>query len=179
MNFETGHPSRRAALVALFRDVFSASEGPREGAAIGTFVSRLLSETPAEDLRVFCAMEGDALAGCICFSRLDYPEDGRLVFLLSPVAVATQRQGQGVGQALLRHGLVALRAEGIEIAMTYGDPAYYGRVGFRPAPEAEARPPLPLSMPQGWLWQALDGSGPRPLAGPSHCVAALHDPGLW
>ena len=63
--------------------------------------------------------------------------------------------------------------------MTYGDPAYYGRVGFHPAPEAEARPPLPLSMPQGWLWQALDGSDPRPLAGPSHCVAALRDPGLW
>ena len=179
MDVVSEHASRQAALVALFQEVFSASEGAEEGAAIGAFVARLLNETPAQDLRVFTALDGGRPVGCICFSRLDYPEDPRRVMLLSPVAVATAAQGRGVGQALIRHGLEALRAEGVDVAITYGDPAFYGKVGFHPITEAEARPPMPLSQPQGWIGQALTGAELTPLRGPSHCVTALNDPGLW
>jgi predicted N-acetyltransferase YhbS len=173
------YESRQPALVALFEEAFSASDGPEEGAAVGAFVARLLGETPIEDLRVFTALDDGRPVGCICFSRLDYPEDPRRVMLLSPVAVATAAQGRGVGQALIRHGLEALRAEGVDVAITYGDPAFYGKVGFHPITEAEARPPMPLSQPEGWIGQALTGAELAPLRGPSHCVTALNDPGLW
>ncbi|MGI3183950.1 GNAT family N-acetyltransferase [Nioella aestuarii] len=179
MQFTTEYRSRQAALVTLFRDTFAVSEGAEEGAVIGAFVERLLGETSAEDLRVFAVLDGDTPIGCICFSRLDYAEDPRRVMLLSPVAVATVAQGSGLGQALIRHGLNVLRGEGIDIAITYGDSAYYGKVGFRPLTEEIARAPLPLSHPEGWIGQSLKSSDVGPLKGPSRPVPALDDPALW
>lgn len=179
MEISAGYKARHRALVALFRASFSDAEGAEEGALIGNFVDRLLGDTAAADLRVFTALDEDDPIACICFSRLDYAEDPRRVMLLSPVAVATAAQGKGVGQALIRHGLDVLRAEGVAVAITYGDPAFYGRVGFRPITEDEARAPLPLSHPQGWIGQSLDGKEFTPLSGPARAVAALNDPDLW
>lgn len=179
LEISTKYRTRHGALVALFRSSFADAEGAEEGALIGRFVDRLLGETPAEDLRVFTALEsGDPIA-CICFSRLDYAEDPRRVMLLSPVAVATAVQGKGVGQALIRHGLDVLRAEGVAVAITYGDPAFYGRVGFHPITEDQARAPLALSHPEGWIGQSLNGKEFTPLKGPARAVAALNDPDLW
>lgn len=179
MQIITDYRQRAGDITALFTGVFTASEGPEEGELIGAFVAELLASTAPDELRVFSAWEDGTPIGCICFSRLSYPQDGRVVFLLSPVAVATDRQGKGIGQALLRHGLDALRDEGVDVAITYGDPGYYGKVGFRPLTEADAQPPLPLTHPEGWIGQALTTAGLFPLRGPSHCVAALDNPDLW
>ncbi|MCE5975218.1 GNAT family N-acetyltransferase [Sinirhodobacter sp. WL0062] len=170
---------RETEIVALFEATFTASEGADEGALIGDFVRDLLASTPEADLRVFCVQEGGALIGAGIFSRLHFPEDPRSVFILSPMAVATDRQGQGVGQALLRAALAALKSEGVDVAVTYGDPAYYGRVGFAPITDAQARAPLPLSFPHGWLGQSLSQDPMPQLAGPSHCIPALNRPALW
>ena len=120
-----------------------------------------------------------ALLGAIIFTRLDFANDPRKVFLLSPVAVATAHQGRGVGQRLITYGLDLLRNEGVDIAVTYGDPAYYGRVGFRAVAEEDLPAPLPLGMPQGWIAQSLTDAPLTPLKGPSHCVSAFNDPALW
>ncbi len=179
MKLTEGFKGREPELVALFTATFTASEGPGEGQLIGGLVRDLLARTPPEDIRVVGAEEDGALVGAAIFTRLTYPEDDRAVVLLSPLAVAPDRQGHGIGQALLAHALDALRAEGIEIALTYGDPAYYGRAGFAPVTEAQASAPLPLSLPQGWLGLSLTG-GPMPaLRGPSRCVPALQRPELW
>ena len=170
---------REHEITALFEATFAASEGAAEGALIADFVHDMLGSTPAADLRVFCAQDGSNLVGVGIFSRLLYPEDPRRVFILSPMAVATDRQGQGIGQALLRAALEALKSEGVDVAVTYGDPAYYGRVGFLPITEAQARAPLPLSFPHGWLGQSLTEQAMPHLVGPSRCVAALNRPALW
>jgi putative acetyltransferase len=175
----TGFEGRAPDLVALFTDAFTASEGVAEGRLIGGLVRDLLAQTPAEDIRVVCAEEDGALVGAAIFTRLSYPEDARRAVLLSPLAVAPARQRRGIGQTLLAHALAALRAEGVEIALTYGDPAYYARAGFAPITEAHARAPRPLSLPHGWLGQSLAG-GPMPmLRGPARCVPALNRPELW
>ncbi len=41
----------------------------------------------------------------------------------SPATVATGRQGQGVGRRLIAHGLGARPRDGVDTALTYGDPA--------------------------------------------------------
>jgi predicted N-acetyltransferase YhbS len=99
--------------------------------------------------------------------------------MMAPVAVAPAHQGQGIGQRLIAHGLDALRQEGVDIAVTYGDPAFYGRVGFAPVAEAVLPAPQPLRQPQGWLAQSLTGAPLTPLCGPVRCVAAFDDPALW
>lgn len=183
MDYILGTAGREPEIVALFKAVFAASEGPEEGAVIAGFLDRLLAETPADDIRVFTAWEDAARTagpvGGVAFTRLRYAGDDRTVFILSPMAVATERQGTGIGQALIRHGLAALRDEGVDIAITYGDPAFYGRVGFAPVSVQTAPPPLPLSFPNGWIWQSLTGKPLTPLAGPCTCVPALNDPTLW
>jgi predicted N-acetyltransferase YhbS len=179
MEFSTGLKGREAAIVDLFTATFTASEGAEEGALIGRLVRNLLGGTAEQDRFVFTAEEDSAIIGCIVFSRLTYAQDERTVFVLAPVAVATDHQGKGVGQRLVNHGLAALRNAGVDIAMTYGDPNYYAKVGFLPISEADAQAPFPLSQPEGWLAQSLTDRALAPLKGPSRCVEALNAPVFW
>lgn len=179
MQIQSRAAHRADDISALFTEVFSASEGPEEGRLVGTLAASLIADTPADDLAVFAAVEGDTILGAVLFSRLRFADDPRKVLLLSPMAVATDRQGSGIGQTLIRHALADLAVKGVDAVVTYGDPAFYGRVGFRPVTADEVPPPLPLSRPEGWIAQALDGGRLAPFKGPSACVAALHDPALW
>jgi putative acetyltransferase len=179
VEISTGFTGREQALVDLFATTFTASEGPDEGALIGNLVRDLLTITPIEDIRVFCVEDGRNMIGAVIFTRLIYLEDPHIVFLLSPMAVAPGRQRRGIGQALLSHALEALRSDGIHIAITYGDPNFYRRVGFVPITEDKARAPLPLSLPHGWLGQSLTGEQMPVLRGPSTCVSALKRSDVW
>jgi predicted N-acetyltransferase YhbS len=167
-------------MAALFATTFGASEGPEEGQLIGTLARGLLATTPDGDLRAFCAREAEGrLVGCILFTRMDYARDPRRVFVLAPVAVAPDRQGRGVGPALIRHGLDALRSEGVDVALTYGNPAFYGRLGFRAIAQEAVAAPFPLQFPHGWLGQSLTDAPLAPLPGPVRCAPALDDPAYW
>jgi putative acetyltransferase len=179
MIYATTYADRTDEIAALFTSTFSDSEGAEEGVLIGDLVRRLMADTPPADLRVFTAWDGDALVGGIFFSPLVYAGDTRRVVLLSPVAVATGRQGEGIGQRLIARGLDALRQEGVEIAVTYGDPGFYGRVGFLPVPEADVPAPHNLQHPQGWLARSLTDTPLTPLRGPVACATAFNDPALW
>ncbi len=179
MEFSTGPNGREDEIIRLFETTFTASEGTREGALIGHLVRRLLCGTAPQDTFVFTAEEGGQIVGGIVFSRLRYALDDRTVFILSPVAVAPARQGTGVGQKLLAHGLDSLRMAGVDIVMTYGDPNFYAKVGFVPVSVSDAPAPHRLNHPEGWLWQSLTGHPPPPLKGPSRCVEALDDPVFW
>nr|WP_152448287.1 MULTISPECIES: N-acetyltransferase [unclassified Roseivivax] len=179
MQIETDIAGRADRIAQLFRTTFTASEGAEEGALIGDLAQDLLATTPPQDIRVFLGIEAGALIAAAIFTRLAYPEDRRQVFLLSPMAVVPDRQGKGVGQTLLRGALEALTRDGIDAALTYGDPAYYARVGFAPITAQEAAPPLSLSMPEGWLGQSLTGEAVFPLQGPSRSAPALDHAAFW
>lgn len=179
MEFVDGQDGRAEEIVGLFEATFTASEGAEEGRLIGRLVAGLLATTPPGELFVFSAREAGALIGCILFTRLHFPQDAPKVVLLSPVAVAPDRQGQGVGQALLGHGLARMAETGAEVAVTYGDPGYYARVGFRPVTVEAVAPPHPLSQPEGWLAQGLTGAPLGQLTGPSRCAPAFDDPSYW
>ena len=179
MNISCNPKGREQGLVDLFKATFTASEGAEEGTLIAGLVHRQLVETPAQDIHVFMAEEDGLLLGACVFTRLTYAQDARTVFVLAPVAVMPERQGQGIGQALLRHGLKALRDAGVDVAITYGDPDYYQKVGFQPISEGDASAPHRLQFPHGWLGQSLTNRPWSALIGPSSCVPALDDPVFW
>jgi putative acetyltransferase len=179
MEFLSGHIARQQQISELFTAAFSASEGADEGQVIGDFIRNLMQTTPNDDLFVWSAYEGDLLLGCIFLSRLTYEQDDRTVFILSPVAVRTDRQKTGIGRHLIAHGLEHLRKTGVDFVVTYGDPNYYSRTGFRQISEKFAQAPLKLSFPDGWLAQSLSNQDERPLIGPARCVPALNKPELW
>lgn len=171
-------PEQSLAVTDLFKAVFTASEGLEEGTTISELVSELILSTDPSALRGFVAVSEDTVVGGIFFSALGLPSAQR-AFLLSPVAIATHVQQQGLGQRLIRHGLEALRADDVELVFTYGDPAFYGKVGFAPVSEQTVPPPQPLSQPEGWLGQSLRGDGIAPMTGPSQCVKAFDYPRYW
>ena len=119
------------------------------------------------------------MVASILFTRMRYDQDDRVVFLLSPVAVAPDQQGKGTGQALLRHGLSQLKRDGVDIILTYGDVNFYAKVEFRQITEQEAAAPMPLSYPHGWLGQSLTGGAFAPLVGPASCAAPFRKPEYW
>ncbi|MFB9148231.1 GNAT family N-acetyltransferase [Roseovarius ramblicola] len=179
MDMIQGHAGREAAITALFRDTFTASEGAEEGQVVAGLAHDLLARTPASDLRVFRAEAAGRVIGAAIFTPLVYPGQAPRVMLLSPMAVAADWQGRGVGQGMLRHALAALRAEGVAVALTYGDPAFYRRVGFVPVSAAEVPPPHVLSAPEGWLGQSLTGAAIPGLSGVPVCAAALDRADVW
>jgi len=179
MEFISRFKDRKDEIIALFSQCFADADGPEEGALIETLVTGLLTKTKDDDLFVFSALQDGAIVGCIAFSRLRFAQDDRTVFLLSPVAVSTDLQRQRIGQRLLRFGLDTLREQGVDVAITYGDPNYYSKVGFAQITEEIAQAPLPLSQPIGWLAQSLTDRPLDPLRGPSRCVQAFDTPNLW
>ena len=179
VQIQTGFEGQAQAILDLFAQTFTDSEGPDEGALIADLVHDLITRTPQDEIYVFRAHDTDHLVGAVIFTALIYPDDPTKVFLLSPMAVATAQQGQGIGQTLIRSALATLRSEGVQVVLTYGDPNYYSRVGFTPIPETQARAPLPLSLPQGWIGQSLVEDAMPSLAGKPICVPALNRADIW
>ena len=52
---------------------------------------------------------------------------------LAPMAVLPERQRQGIGSALVEHGLKILRERSCPFIIVVGHPEYYPRFGFEPA----------------------------------------------
>lgn len=179
MEFSKKFRGREQDIIDLFRATFAHAEGMEEGALIGSLVRHQMAGTAEPDLHVFLAEMDRAIVGGAIFSRLTYDQDDRSVFILAPVAVASERQGQGIGQKLLAHGLEALRNAGVDVVLTYGDPNYYSRVGFKPITEVLAPAPFKLKQPKGWLGQSLTGGEMVPFKGAPRCIPALNDPVFW
>src|SRR5262249_31321273 len=80
------------------------------------------------------AEDQSGILGHILFSRLEVRDAGRPLtgfVALAPLAVLPERQGRGIGSRLVRGGLEACRQRGERVVVVLGDPAYYGRFGFR------------------------------------------------
>lgn len=178
MNYSNFDSSDSAEIIALFTRVFSASEGEDEGRNIGDLVAKLMTTTAPSELIGCVAKEDGSIVGCIFFSSLVVP-GGQRAFLLSPVAVDTKIQGTGIGQRLINYGIDQLRARQASLVVTYGDPAFYSKTGFRQISEDVVKAPFPLSQPAGWLAQPLDGMPIQVQSGRSECVEAFNDPAYW
>jgi putative acetyltransferase len=79
------------------------------------------------------AEEDGEVVGHTMLSYVDV--DHARVLTLSPIGVRPDRQGRGIGGALVREALRLADGRGEPLVVLEGDPAYYGRFGFRPAGE--------------------------------------------
>ncbi len=154
MNFGILDRNRKEEVASLFTSVFSFAEGEHEGKLIGDLASALADSIDNQEIICIGAEDDGVIIGAIFFTRLRF-DDPIECFLLAPVAVSTESQGSGVGQALINFGLRELKNRSALLAMTYGDPSYYSKVGFQPVSEDVIQAPVQLSMPEGWLGQSL------------------------
>ena len=178
MKLAACEPADREAMINLFRDVFSDSEGTAAGAVIGALAGDLIADTDADDIYGYVARDHKNIVGTILFTRLFF-ENKVNAFILSPVAVATSHQRKGIGQQLIRFGIDQLTQAGVQLIFTYGDPEYYCKIGFQRISEEIAQAPQAMTQPEGWLCQSVTGQQITPIAGHSSCVAALNKPEYW
>ena len=123
-------------------------------------VADLIREGPATLSLVGTA--DSMILGHVIFTKCDGPGNGAPSALLGPLAVVPEWQRRGIGSAIVRNGLQRLQDAGVNHVYVLGDPAYYGRLGFR----AETCVLPPYKLPPEWAgaWQSrnlTNGEMPR------------------
>ena len=178
MKVSTFSANQSPDVINLFTKVFSDSEGLEEGESIGNLVSDLIITTDERDIVGFVAVLEEEIVGCIFFSRFTLQSE-KIAFILSPVAIATEQQGKRIGQQLIGYGIEHLRLKDVDLVFTYGDPAFYSKVGFQHISEDIVKAPLKLTQPEGWLAQSLQSDMIDTMEDSSTCVKALNKQEYW
>lgn len=113
--------------------------------------------------------EDDAVVGHVLLSRMEVSADGRALdaLALAPVAVIPDRQGKGIGSALVQAAIDEARKQGSHLVFLLGEPEFYGRFGF------DASTAAPFASPYaGPYFQALAIRD----TGPVRAGTAIHAP---
>jgi predicted N-acetyltransferase YhbS len=98
------------------------------------------------------------ITGAISYWPLVIGKAKTAALLLGPLIIHHQRQGQGIGLALMRETLSRARAAGHGLVILVGDEPYYARVGFKQLPEGKLSLPGPFE-PKRFLYVELrDGA---------------------
>lgn len=112
-------PEHRAAVRSLLVATFG-----------GEAEARLAEELRLDGdavLSLVALLADGSVVGHILLSRLRTPQRA---LALAPLAVEPRFQRRGIGGALVRQALAAVRETGDDIVFVLGDPAYYERFGF-------------------------------------------------
>jgi putative acetyltransferase len=118
------------------------------------------------DLAVSWVAEArNELIGHVAISPVSISDGAAGWYGLGPLSVAPAHQRQGVGTRLMEAALMVLRERAARGCVVLGDPAYYGRFGFR----AEARLVLPGVPPE--YFQALCLALPLPVGSVTYSTA--------
>ena len=83
----------------------------------------------------------------ISFTAIHEGGTERWISQLSPLAVAPDLHGQGIGSALVREVCALADARGEPLVVLEGSPVYYGRFGFEPSRSHGIELPLPSWAP--------------------------------
>jgi putative acetyltransferase len=131
-------PGDRTASVDVERLAFGSSVEPE-------IVDRIRD---LEGAFALVADDDGEVVGHVQFSRAWVGE--LAVVALGPIAVRPERQGEGIGTALIAEGLAEARRRGEPAAILLGSPDFYGRRGFFPAAGFGLRNPFAGVMEDGF-----------------------------
>lgn len=134
-----------------------------QGDAVALLVRELRASLAAEaGLSLVAVADDDSVIGHVMFTRnlLDAPRRLVDVQVLSPVGVLPTWQGQGIGAALVRHGLEVLAEAKVPMVFLEGSPDYYSRFGFESGEVHGFRRPSLRIPPAGFQVRLLPAYEP-------------------
>ncbi|KQZ60634.1 hypothetical protein ASD67_15055 [Sphingopyxis sp. Root1497] len=148
------------AIDAIHRAAFAGTDHGYQGEAD---LVRMIDADGDALVSLVAARDG-VVVGHVLFSRMDVEADGSAVRAagLAPVSVLPGLQGQGIGDALIRAGLDALRKQGVAISFVLGHADYYPRFGY--SPDLASRFASPFAGPH-FMAMMLDSHAAWPLGG--------------
>ena len=120
-------PPDVAFIAEIVRDAFR--DDPRSSHT-EHFIVDALRKAKGLSVSLVAAINGQVV-GHIAFSPVEICDGSQGWYGLGPIAVKLEFQGQGIGQALVRKGLAALRELGAQGCVVLGEPEYYERFGFQ------------------------------------------------
>ena len=151
-----------------------------ENQVIMNFVQELSSENTSPSIKSLVAEVDNQVIGYVSYSPTFLKSDSSVSgYILAPLAVSPENQKQGVGSNLIKSGIDMLTKNGVGFLLVYGDPAYYGRFGFKEEIGHSFVPPYTLQYPFGWTGMMLNETVVPEQPIQFECVSALSKPDLW
>jgi putative acetyltransferase len=118
-----------AAIAQVTRAAFAGNPYSQQTEA---FIIEALRAAGALALSLVADHDGQVV-GHVAFSHVDVSDGSGGWYGLGPISVFPPCQRSGIGSALIERGLADLRARQAAGCVLLGEPAYYGRFGFRQA----------------------------------------------
>ena len=178
IKFSLTKTNNSKSIQRFFKKVFTKSEGKKEGNIIGTLSFKLAKLI---DERNIIGIEGkinNKIVAYAFLTKLSFKEDC-LIYLLAPVAVDNRIQKKGVGKKIIKFGIKYLKEHKVDILMTYGDPSYYSKFGFKKTKVSIIPPPYKLSQPIGWLINKISSKKINKFKSKPNCVRPFRNKKLW
>ncbi len=125
----------------------------------------------------FVATVGERIVGYAKLTILEIHGDRSFVALnLTPVGVAADHQGRGIGRMLVEHALRAAEEESAApLVIVEGDPSHYQRYGFRRASAADIERPSPRIPDAAFQFRPLSRYHPDQHRGRAEYPQPFHE----
>ena len=176
MNIRLAQETDLVSILKVVETAFSDEENK----VIMNLVQELSREVTSPSIKSLVAEVDNQVIGYVSFSPIFLKTDSSIVgYILAPLAVSPEHQKQGVGSNLINAGIEMLTKDGVGVLMVYGDPAYYGRFGFKDEIGHSFVPPYTLQYPFGWTGMMLNETPILNTSIKFECVTALSKPELW
>ncbi|HVX07976.1 N-acetyltransferase, partial [Humibacter sp.] len=117
--------------VRAIAQVHAQAFGASHGRVVAALVEALHRRAAEDTVSLVTVADDDQVIGHVTLTPalLDAPQRLVTISVLSPLAVLPERQGQGVGRALVEDGVARLVQCGVPLVVLEGDPAYYRKLG--------------------------------------------------
>lgn len=122
-------PVDAAGIDALLRNAFGRDDEAE--------LVQQLREDGLLTLGIVATDDEGGVVGYAAFSPVDVAGEDRQWVALAPLAVEESLRRQGLGEKLVYEGLDALNEFSYAAVVVLGDPAYYGRFGFKTAAQSD------------------------------------------
>ena len=174
MLFREATSEDRSVLLQVHRLAFGQGEE-------ADLVESLLADPTAQPLLSLVAEKDGTVIGHVLFTRLSLlgPDKPPLASILAPLAVVPAAQRSGVGRGLIKSGCELLASRGGQLLFVLGDPTYYTKHGFTPAPPHGLRAPYVIEPDAAWMVQPLGNHILGSTQGQVRCADALAPEKYW
>ena len=160
--------------------VIETAFSDEENKVIMNLVQELHQETTSPSIKSLVAEVDNQVIGYVSYSPIFLKSDTNITgYILAPLAVSPEHQKQGVGSNLINAGIDMLTEDSVGVLLVYGDPAYYGRFGFKEEIGQSFVPPYSLEYPFGWTGMMLSDTPVPEQPIKFECVSALSKSSLW
>jgi len=176
MNIRLAQEKDLDSILKVIETAFSDEENK----VIMNLVQELHQETTSPSIKSLFVEVDNQVIGYVSYSPIFLKSDTNITgYILAPLAVSPEHQKQGVGSNLIKSGIDMLSRNGVGVLLVYGDPAYYGRFGFKEEIGRTFTPPYPLEYPFGWTGMMLNDTPVPEQPIKFECVSALSKQDLW